>query len=171
VIRVHAPDLIEEFQKIRSSQKNNATINYQSALGIPSRPTPLKLPRDYTSLTEAECSESNVETDKGSTSGKRTRDILTTQMESCKWSLPSNSDKRKRRDPKKVIPPSFHINSCMMENNENIPPPLTVEEIHNLDLSDIDPTPPTKIYDELVRVLGEAHRDPACNTSAGPSNR
>jgi hypothetical protein len=35
-----------------------------------------------------------------------------------------------------------------MENNTNIPPPLTVEEIHNLNLSDIDPTP-TKIYDEL----------------------
>jgi hypothetical protein len=56
-----------------------------------------------------------------------------------------------------------------MENNKNIPPPFTVEEICNLDLSDIDPTP-MKIYDELVQVLGEAHRDPARNASPGPSN-
>jgi hypothetical protein len=58
-----------------------------------------------------------------------------------------------------------------MENNENVPPPLTIEELRNLDLSDVDPTPPKKIYDELVRVLGEAHRDPARNASAGPSNQ
>jgi hypothetical protein len=44
-----------------------------------------------------------------------------------------------------------------MENNESILPPLTIEEIRNLDLSDVDPTLPNKIYDELVRVLGEAH--------------
>jgi hypothetical protein len=59
----------------------------------------------------------------------------------------------------------------MMENNENIPPPLTIKEIRNLDLSDVDPTPPKKIYDELVRVLGEAYRDPAHDASAGPSNQ
>jgi hypothetical protein len=57
-----------------------------------------------------------------------------------------------------------------MANNENTPPPLTVEEIRNLDLSDVDPTPPNKIYDELVRVLGEAHRNPDRNASPGPSN-
>jgi hypothetical protein len=57
----------------------------------------------------------------------------------------------------------------MMENNENIPPPLTIEEIRNLDLSNIDPTP-TKIYDELNRVLGEAYQNPAQNASPGPSN-
>jgi hypothetical protein len=46
-----------------------------------------------------------------------------------------------------------------MEKTENIPPPLTIEEIHNLDLSDVDLTL-TKIYDELNRVLGEAYRNP-----------
>jgi hypothetical protein len=56
-----------------------------------------------------------------------------------------------------------------MENNENIPPPLTIEEIRNLDLSNIDPTP-IKIYDKLNRVLGEAHQNPAQNASPGPSN-
>jgi hypothetical protein len=40
--QVHAPDLIKEFQKIRSSQKNNTIINYQSALEILPRPSPLK---------------------------------------------------------------------------------------------------------------------------------
>jgi hypothetical protein len=44
----------------------------------------------------------------------------------------------------------------MMENNENILPLLTIEEIRNLDLSNVDPTP-TKIYDELNHVLGEAY--------------
>jgi hypothetical protein len=54
-----------------------------------------------------------------------------------------------------------------MENNENILPPLTVEEIRNMDLSDIDPT---KIYNELNRVMGEARRNPTHNAEAGPSN-
>jgi hypothetical protein len=58
-----------------------------------------------------------------------------------------------------------------MENNENIPAPFTVEELCNLDLFSVDPTPPKKIYDELVHVLGEAHRDPARNASVGPSNQ
>jgi hypothetical protein len=56
-----------------------------------------------------------------------------------------------------------------MENNENILPPLTIEEICNLDLSDIDPTP-TKIYDELNCVIGEVYRNPTRNASPGPSN-
>jgi hypothetical protein len=60
-----------------------------------------------------------------------------------------------------------------MENNENIPPPLTIKEIHNLDLSDINLTP-TKIYNELNRVLGEAryveHQSVTENAEAGPSN-
>jgi hypothetical protein len=93
-------------------------------------------------------------------------------MGSCKRSLSSNSDKRTKENPEGIIiPPFFHINSCTMENNEGILPPLTIKEIHNLDLSDVDPMPPKKIYDELVRVLGEAHRNPACNASAGPSNQ
>jgi hypothetical protein len=57
-----------------------------------------------------------------------------------------------------------------MSKSENIPPPFTVEELRNMDLSDVDPTPPNKIYDELVQVLGEKHRDPARNASSGPSN-
>jgi hypothetical protein len=56
-----------------------------------------------------------------------------------------------------------------MENNENIPPPLTIEKIRNLDLSNIDPTP-TKIYDELNHVLREAYRNPTQNATLGPSN-
>jgi hypothetical protein len=159
--QVHAPELIKEFQKTRSSHQNNATINYQAASGILSRPKAQTPPWDYTSLTEAEYSESNIKTDKGSTSGKRTRDTLTTQTRSCEWSLSSNSDKRKGRDSKSIIvPPLFHINSCTMENNENILPPLTIEEIRNLDLSDINLTP-TKIYDKLNHVLEEAHQNPA----------
>jgi hypothetical protein len=169
--QVHAPELIKRFQKTRSSHQNNATINYQAASGIPSRPRVLTPPRDYASLTEAKSSESIGATDKGSISGKRTRDTLTAQMGNCKRSLSSNSDKRKRQDPKKIIvPPLFHINSCTMANNENTPPPLTVEEIRNLNLSDVNPTPPNKIYDELVHVLGEAHQNPDRNTSPGPSN-
>jgi hypothetical protein len=170
--QVHAPELIKRFQKIRSSHQNNATINYQAASEILPRPKALTPPRDYTSLTEAECSTSNDETDKGSTSGKRTWDILTVQMGSCEWSSSSNSDKKSKGNSKGItVPPFSHINSCTMENNESIPPPLTIEEIRNLDLSDVDPTPPKKIYDELVHIIGEAHRDPACNASAGPSNR
>jgi hypothetical protein len=57
-----------------------------------------------------------------------------------------------------------------MANNENTPPPLTIEEIRNLDLSDVDPTPPNKIYNELVCVLGEARQNPDRNMSPGPSN-
>jgi hypothetical protein len=94
--QVHAPELIKRFQKTRSSHQNNATINYQAASGIPSRPkaqTPLWA---YSSLTKAKSSESIGVTDKGSTSGKRTWDTLTAQTENCERSLSSNSDKRKR---------------------------------------------------------------------------
>jgi hypothetical protein len=64
---------------------------------------------------------------------------------------------KERQDPENIIiiPPFFHINSCTMENNNNILPPLTVEEIRNMDLSDVNPNP-TKLYDELNCVLGEA---------------
>jgi hypothetical protein len=70
-----------------------------------------------------------------------------------------------------IAPSTFLINSCTMENNKNVPAPFTVEELHNLDLSGIDPTPPKKIYDELVRILGEAHQNPTRNAPAGPSNQ
>jgi hypothetical protein len=93
--QVHALDLIKEYQKIRSSQKNNATINYQSASEIQSRPSPLKQPWTYSFQTEAKCSKSNIKTDKSSTSRKRTRNTLTTQMGNCEWSLSSDSDKEK----------------------------------------------------------------------------
>jgi hypothetical protein len=81
--QVHTLDLIKEFQKIRSSRRNNTTINYQSASEILSRLNPLNRSQAYSSQPKAECSESNIETDKGSTSEKRTRDILAPQMESC----------------------------------------------------------------------------------------
>jgi hypothetical protein len=64
-MQVHAPELIKRFQKTRSSHQNNATINYQAALGILSRPKALTPPWDYSSLTEAEFSESTGVTDKG----------------------------------------------------------------------------------------------------------
>jgi hypothetical protein len=157
-VQVHTPELIKEFQKIRSSQENNAIINCQSASETRSRPNPLKQPRIYKPLPEAESSKSNVETDKGSVSGKRTLGSPTIQMEKQDRRSFSNSDKRQEQDPENLIipPPCFHINSCTMDNNyDNVLPPLTVEEIRNLDLSDIDPTP-AKIHDELVQVLGEA---------------
>jgi hypothetical protein len=148
---------------------------------ILTRLSPLKQPWAYTSLPEAEFSKLNIETDKGFTSGKRTQGSPIIRTGNKGWPSSSNNDKRREQDSKRFIntPPLFHINSYTMENNhDNVPPPLTVEEICNLDLSDIDPTP-TKIYDELVRVLGEAqnseHRgaigDTNKNALAGPSNQ
>jgi hypothetical protein len=150
VVQVQTPELIKEFQKTRSSQGNNATINYQLASGILTRPSPLKPPRAYSFLTEAKSFELNVETDKGFASGKRTQDSSTIRMGNKGWCSSSNSDKRLGQDLENIIiPPFFHINFCTMENNyDNVPPPLMVEGIHNLDLFDIDPMP-TKIYDEL----------------------
>jgi hypothetical protein len=52
-----------------------------------------------------------------------------------------------------------------MENNNNrLPPPLSIEELHNMDLSGVDPE--KKIYDKLVRVLGDAYNDPAHDVEA-----
>jgi hypothetical protein len=178
-IQVHALELIKEFQKNKSSRKNNATINYQSASRIQSRPSPLTRPRAYAFLPEAESSKPNVRTDKGFTSGKRTQDSPITQTGNKDQRSSSNSDKRQGQDSKKkiIVPSFFHINSCAMENNySDVPPPLTVEEIRNMDLSNIDPTP-TKIYNELNQVLREAwysdQRETTGdeNTLAGPSNQ
>jgi hypothetical protein len=62
-----------------------------------------------------------------------------------------------------------------MDNNEDrLPPPLSIEELCNMDLSGVDPE--KKIYDELLRVMGETYNDPAHdveaahNAEAGPSN-
>jgi hypothetical protein len=62
-----------------------------------------------------------------------------------------------------------------MNNNDNqLPPPLSVEELRNMDFSSVDPE--KKIYDELLRVLDETYNDPARdidvarNAEAGPSN-
>jgi hypothetical protein len=93
--QVHTPDLIKEFQKIRSFQQNNATINCQSASGILKKPNPLKTPRAYSSLTEAESSKSHVETDKGSKFGKRTRGSPIVQMGNKDQRSSSSNDKRK----------------------------------------------------------------------------
>jgi hypothetical protein len=180
-VQVHALELIRKFQKIRSSQQNNATINCQMASGIPKKPNPPKTPRAYSSLTEAESSKSHDETDKGSRFGKRIQGSPIVWMENKDQRSSSNNDKRKNRNPKhiNVSPPLFHINSCIMDNNyDNMPPPLSIEEIHNMDLSEIDPTP-MKIYNELVHVLGEKQNDEQQrkpndameNAVAGPSTQ
>jgi hypothetical protein len=174
--QVHTPKLIKRFQKTKSSHQNNATINYQSASGIQSRPKALTPPRDCTSLTEAESSESIGVIDKDSMFGKRTRDTLTAQTGNYEWRSFSNKDKRKRQDMENIIiPPIFHINSCTMDNNENrLPPPLSIEELCNMDLSRVDQE--KKVYDELLHVLEETYNDPARddeaarNAEAGPSN-
>jgi hypothetical protein len=56
VKQVHAPELIEQFQKTKSSRKNSTTINCQLASRILLRPTPLKQPRTSMSLPKAESS-------------------------------------------------------------------------------------------------------------------
>jgi hypothetical protein len=94
-IQVYAPKLIKRFQKTESSQKNNATINYQSASGTQSRPSPLKQPQGCSFLTKAEPSKSNNRTNKGSASGKRTQGLLTTLAENKGQRSSSNSDKKR----------------------------------------------------------------------------
>jgi hypothetical protein len=89
----------------------------------------------------------------------------------------SSRDKRREEDleNKIIIPPFFHINSCAMDNNEDrLPPPLSIDELHNMDLSDVDPE--KKIYDKLLCMMDEAYNNPdrdieaACNAKARPSN-
>jgi hypothetical protein len=62
-----------------------------------------------------------------------------------------------------------------MNNNEDqLPPPLSIEELRNMDLSRVDQE--KKVYDELLRILEETYNDPAHdieaarNAEAGPSN-
>jgi hypothetical protein len=62
-----------------------------------------------------------------------------------------------------------------MDNNEDqLPPPLSVEELQNMDFSSVNLE--KKIYDELLRVIDETYNDPTCNikaahaAEAGPSN-
>jgi hypothetical protein len=157
--QVHVPDLIKEFQKIRPSGKKNATINCGSASEMI---TKLSLPqqhRAYSSLTEERHHQSNA-----SSKGDN------------KQGSPSK-DKKEKRNPKNNIIPSssFHINSCTMDNNEDrLPPPLSVEELRNMDFSSVDPE--KKIYDELLHVMDETYNDPTRNieaaraAEAGPSN-
>jgi hypothetical protein len=78
VKQVHTPELIKKFQKTESSQKNNATINYQAALGILSRPSPPKEAWGCLPLPEAESLLTEPKTDKGSRFGNRTQDSPTT---------------------------------------------------------------------------------------------
>jgi hypothetical protein len=177
VAQVHAPELIKRFRKTGSSHQNNATINYQSALGILSKQQAWTPPQDCGSLTEAEASESISIIDKGSASGKRTQAIPTAQTGNYRPKISSNSDKRGKRDAENIITPLpvFRINSCTMDNNDNqLPPPLSVEELRNMDFSSVDPE--KKIYDELLRVMDETYNNPARdieaarNAEAGPSN-
>jgi hypothetical protein len=142
--QVHAPDLIKEFQKINSSKKNNATINCGLASGNTIRPCPSRRPRAYSSQTEV-----------------RHHRLNSDQSENCEQES-SLKDKRKERNPKNniITPPFFHINSCTMDNNKNqLPPPLSIEELHNMDLSGVDPE--KKIYDKLLCVMDETYNDPA----------
>jgi hypothetical protein len=97
-------------------------------------------------------------------------------LENCEQG-PSSKDKKKRRNLENniIVPPFPSINSCTMENNKDqLLPPLSIKELHNMDLSGVDPE--KKVYDKLVRVLEEAYRDPirdieaAHNAEAGPSN-
>jgi hypothetical protein len=160
-VQVHAPELIKRFQKTRPSHQNNATINYQSGSGILSKQQARTPPQDCASLTEAESSESIGVIDKGSTSGKRTQATPTVQTGNCGPKLFSNSDKRKGWDAGNTITPPFifRINSCAMDNNDNqLPPPLSAEELRNMDFSSVDPG--KKIYDELLRVMDETYNDP-----------
>jgi hypothetical protein len=47
-----------------------------------------------------------------------------------------------------------------MDNKRNqLPPPLSIEELRNMDLSGVDQE--KKVYDELLRVMDEAYNDPA----------
>jgi hypothetical protein len=109
--------------------------------------------------------------------GRRTQGILTAQTGNYGLKLSSNSDKKRKQDKTNIIrsPPTFRINSCTMNNNDNqLPPPLSVEELRNMDFSSVDPE--KKIYDELLRVMDETYNDPARdveaarNADAGPSN-
>jgi hypothetical protein len=171
VIQVHVPELIKEFQKTESSQKNNTTINYQSASGIQSRPSPLKQPQAYSFLPEAESFKSNIETDKGSAFGKRTQALLTTLTENTGQCSSSNSDKRRDRNPENIIAlPVFHINSCTMSYNEQIfhpknddPPPLSRKALNQLDTSHIDPNAPGSDNALTLLLEGEAYAQQEAN--------
>jgi hypothetical protein len=59
--QVHAPNLIEEFQKISSSKKNNTTINCGSALEIMTKSYPPQQHRAYSSQAEVKCRHSNID--------------------------------------------------------------------------------------------------------------
>jgi hypothetical protein len=131
--QVHAPELIRRF---RSSHQNNATINYQSASEILSKQRARTPPRDCGSMTEDESSELIGVINKGSTSGKRTQTMLTAQTGNYGPKSSSNNDKRGRRKAKNITtpPPPFRINYCTMDHNNNqLPPPLSVEELRNMD--------------------------------------
>jgi hypothetical protein len=62
----------------------------------------------------------------------------------------------------------------MDNNKDRLPPPLSIEELRNMDLSGVDLE--KKVYDELLRVLEENYNNPdrdieaARNAEAGPSN-
>jgi hypothetical protein len=62
----------------------------------------------------------------------------------------------------------------MDNNNNQLPPPLSIEELRNMDFSSVDPE--KKIYDELLRIMDETYNDPARdieaarNADAGSSN-
>jgi hypothetical protein len=62
----------------------------------------------------------------------------------------------------------------MDNNNSQLPPPLSIEELRNMDFSSVDPE--KKIYNKLLRIMDETYNNPtrnveaARNAEAGPSN-
>jgi hypothetical protein len=161
VTQVHAQDLIEEFRKISSSKKkNNATINCGMASGIVTTFCLAQQRWAYSPKTEVTCHH-----------------LYDSPSKDYESDLPVRDKRKKGKLENNIASPSsiFHINSCTMDNNESrLPPPLSVEELRNMDFSSVDPE--KKIYDELLRVMDETYNDPAqdieaaCATEAGPSN-
>jgi hypothetical protein len=96
--QVHAPDLIKEFQKIRPSEKKNATINCGSASGTMTKLKPPQQHRAYSSLT-----------------GERRHQSNTRSKNDDQPRLPSKDKKERQNLKNDIIPPSsFHINFCTM---------------------------------------------------------
>jgi hypothetical protein len=52
----------------------------------------------------------------------------------------------------------------MNDNDNQLPPPLSVEELRNMDFSSVDPE--KKIYDELLRVMDETYYNPTRDIEA-----
>jgi hypothetical protein len=123
----------------------NATINCGLASKTVTKLSPPQQHRAYSSLTEERRHQSKDDDKQGS---------------------PSKDKREKRNLRNNITPlPIFRINSCTINNNDNqLPPPLSVEELRNMDFSSVDPE--KKIYDELLRVMDETYNNPARDVEA-----